>query len=255
MENNESTDATIYLENMSFRYNGDLDAFIHRCQDIFRKREKKIEKNKLDEDVEKQDTSGYQKPVSEYTNITTTSSEGLNLSYQKVNGQLSDDCFLLTIPITLSTFSIIDFVGKLLKKEKEFKNEKQKKDFLLSGIEENFNAFFKDYINEGNKEHFSALQKLYRNGLVHSYFPFNKFAVNYLEKPKEDKLFFIDEADTTRIVLNVNYLTRIVREILNKSIGLSKTTNREDIQKRYKDWKDLNDKECKQISELILQNV
>lgn len=123
----------------------------------------------------------------------------------------------MTVPLVLSLFSIIDIIGYLEGNHKcPLKTKK------------NFTSFFKVKPNEISNEQISALNILFRQGIVHSYFPKGNLGVSYHPLNPQNSLFFKKYGF---IILNVNYLVDIVEEVLDES--KLKAKNNKGMNKRY----------------------
>ncbi len=215
-------EVTNYLQSMYHYYNGDLTAFINRCNLIFSEREKKFVDNRMITSSIDQHPHHYPSPTgyleSQPTYTGTTSPEGINLPLIALPENIDDNCFLLTIPIALATCSIIDIIGNL----------KKNNGIINLGTNENFIEFFKGHYDKVSINNASVLNWLFRQGLSHSYFPKHKLAIGYDFKNPKDKLFFKQD---DFIILNVNYLTFIVKHIFVEAIEESKTNS--NMQSRY----------------------
>lgn len=103
-----------------------------------------------------------------------------------------------TIPLAMTCFSTIEILGAFLK------DKPSKSDFY-----ENMSCFFR-YINVSiSHEEKKVLRSIYRNGLMHSFFPNSyKFSIAYDSKYQNIDVLLLQENE--RIILNVNRLTNLV---------------------------------------------
>lgn len=272
MENNELPEVTRHLKAMQTFYLGDLKVFKERYEEI---KKMKVTSSTTTTETTSETTHGpdydsqshhtneyddylknqskFDKAISTYQPVTdTTHAPGYdNQSNSKekyeeyINNQKD---FLLTIPITLVTFSIIDIVGNL-KKNESYNNSKKKKTSLLKGEKDNFKSFFLGFYDNYNlkEEQLEAMAALYRNGLAHSYFPKLDLSISYDSGNPDNRLFF---NLGNEIVLNVNYLVYIVPILLN--LAIEKSLSDTNMQKRYSDLIGLYNKDINQyIRKLI----
>ena len=95
------------------------------------------------------------------------------------------------VPEALSLFAFSDLVGSLISNEK---NENTSK---------NLELFFLEYFDDEYKLYFPILKKIYRHGIMHSYFPKSIYWGISKIYPEDDKLFIENS-------LNVNKFTKDV---------------------------------------------
>lgn len=113
----------------------------------------------------------------------------------------------LTIPFTLATFSIIDLFGYL---KGSHGNPKD--------TESNFKSFFSGKLN--NKE-IAFLNYIFRQGLVHSFFPKAFLRIEYKKDCCSNKLFYANSSNSEYDCLNVKYLITLVIEVLKEVVDNS----------------------------------
>ncbi|HEY9178536.1 MAG TPA: hypothetical protein VIN07_12635 [Flavipsychrobacter sp.] len=150
--------------------------------------------NQISEEAEKEENKrGY--------SFTTTVKEGPNAPYIfVVPWPPIPRC---TIPRLLAIFSIIDYVGYLLKIAND--------NFLRT--EENIEAFFQksDEYNISSypsNDQIILLNRCARQGVVHNYFAKLDLEICYHSSNPDNQLFFINN-NTQGVALNVNELERI----------------------------------------------
>lgn len=170
MKDYKETRVYEYLYNLREYLNGDLNQFRKLCEDIERK-----------ETVISYQTTSH--PDDLFKNLPS-------------NSQRAIVYYRLTIPMALSLFSIIDSLGYLSGSNDDFKLTYK-----------NFKEFFNksEYPISENESDF--INRNYRQGLSHTYFPKAGLGISYHSKNPIDKIIFIRESCLT---LNVNVLEKIV---------------------------------------------
>ena len=108
----------------------------------------------------------------------------------------SDRFFRLTIPITLSLFSAVDVIGFLISENRPGETEK------------NFISFFDKSARPLKVDEVILLNRIFRQGLTHVYFPKLNFGVKFHSTNPTGKLFFKNKDEM--VFLNVNLLKDIV---------------------------------------------
>jgi hypothetical protein len=124
-------------------------------------------------------------------------SAGFNSQHNSLSGINNDKFFRLTIPITLTLFSVVDCVGYL---------SGANSDPLKTN--ENFKEFFKQSTIPVSGPDSEFLNQVFRQGLTHVYFPKLGLGISYHSKNPQGKLFF--KTLSQHLVLNVNRLEEIV---------------------------------------------
>lgn len=113
-----------------------------------------------------------------------------------------------TIPHTLSLLAVIDVLGFLLRKGVE----------CSSDTSENFNSFFKKANEKLSENMITVLREVYRNGMIHTYFPKLSMGISCHSSNPMDKLFFPSNDINKEVILNVNKLMEIVIQTLSNII-------------------------------------
>lgn len=116
---------------------------------------------------------------------------------QRIKAEGNERFFRLTVPLALSLFSVVDLVGFLISKVN-----------LHKQTEENFKSFFRKSVIQVSDEEVIMINRIFRQGLAHTYFPKLGLGVKYHSTNPENKLFFKSNNDS--IFLNVNKLKDIV---------------------------------------------
>lgn len=196
MENYTSTDVYKYLNNHYEYLKGDLEAFHKLCNEA-----ESIETENIN--ISSEITQSLSAPTT--TIETTRNPEGSEpIVLSKSNKKL----FRLTIPITLSLFATIDYLGFLAGE-----NSNSVK------TNENFRQFFKQSSIIVTDNESDLINHVFRQGLSHVYFPKLNLGISYHSKNPTDKLIF--KASNNVLTLNVKRLEEIVLKtfdtIKNKS--------------------------------------
>jgi len=116
---------------------------------------------------------------------------------QSLTAEGNERFFRLTVPLALSLFSIVDLLGYLISKENKH-----------TDTEKNFKSFFQKSAIKVSEKEAEVINRIFRQGLAHVYFPKLGLGVKYHSTNPEDKLFFKSSNHT--IFLNVNRLKEIV---------------------------------------------
>lgn len=120
-----------------------------------------------------------------------------------LNLLLKKDAFRLTIPVTLSLFATIDCLGFL----SGTNNEALK-------TNENFRQFFRQSDIPVTDNDSDFINRIYRQGLTHVYFPKLGLGIAYHSKNPMAKLIFRDNHGS--LILNINRLEEIVISTFEK---------------------------------------
>lgn len=108
-----------------------------------------------------------------------------------------------TIPLAMTCLSIVDFLGNLVSPSCNLKFQNGAKYFFCYADE-----------NISNEER-ELLREVYRNGIMHSFFPKGiEIGITYDSSLETKKELFIPVGN--KIILNVNFLSNIVIHVLNK---------------------------------------
>ena len=187
---NNSNEVIKYLKALQTFCYGDLENFENQCNRI-EKEEGLMHANLAEGNhfITSSDSS-----VSTYT-LTTQTTAFPNNSFSVDSSFEKKEFYRSTIPHCVLLFSIIDVIGFLLSTENK-----------LSNTTKNFKFFF-SHLKLSRQEEL-ILVKLYRHGMVHSFFPKKKFGVSYFSKNPEDELYFMVNGIIT---LNVNFLIKITK--------------------------------------------
>lgn len=127
---------------------------------------------------------------------------------QNLNAENNEQHFRLTIPMTLSLFSVVDLMGYLIDQ-----NNKP------TETEKNFRSFFSLSKFPLAESEIKIIVGIFRHGLAHVYFPKLNFGVKFHSTNPENKLFFKNTKGI--IFLNVNMLSTIVQNIFDEIAGNS----------------------------------
>lgn len=132
-----------------------------------------------------------------------------------------------TIPHTSVLFSACDILGFLSRNEPYFRSTSK-----------NLYSFFKTALPSIKKEELSVLIKVFRNGLIHSYFPKLGLLISYHTTNPQGKLLFKNARN--ELTLNVNTLEDLVTyrlsEIINdKNLYINMEKQYKILVKGYKD--------------------
>lgn len=111
-----------------------------------------------------------------------------------------------TIPFTTSLFATIDVLGFLARTGQDFKNTTK-----------NFKQFFDDVQIDHKDLELSILVKVYRHGIVHTYFPKLNLEISFHSENPIGLLFF--KREHGGLVLNVYFLKTLVLRKLNDLIS------------------------------------
>ncbi|HTE26971.1 hypothetical protein [Flavitalea sp.] len=129
-----------------------------------------------------------------------------------------------TIPISMVCFSVIDFIGSLLTRDK---TDNEKDSFLLHS-----RLFFQQVLERNdldNPDSLKEFQNFYRHSIMHSYLPKSNmgigFAVSYTYYLLSEALFERSYQGLT--ILNIRYLAKCTRQGL--SIIKSSIENRNEL--------------------------
>ncbi|MFN8264467.1 MAG: hypothetical protein U0T11_00210 [Chitinophagaceae bacterium] len=199
MSNNLKIESHDYLRSLYRYLNGDLEQFQRLCTEIEMKEitDKGIPDLNLGSMFNPNELDKY------YRNETFFENE---------------DHFRLTIPITLSLMAVIDLLGYLTGDNDNPLETKKKFQEFFKVRPNNFNHFYIDILND-----------VFRQGLVHVYFPKLNLGIKYHSSNPKGKLFFINTK--SNIFLNVNELEEIVIQTFRYI--LSNLNEFESIETRY----------------------
>ena len=128
----------------------------------------------------------------------------LPLSHSSVETSKSTPFFRLTIPITLTLFSTLDYVGYLVGDNHN-----------PLATNTNFLEFFKFAQKIGinvSADESEILNKVFRQGLTHVYFPKLSVGISYHSGNPAGKLYFKETNNC--LILNLNRLEEIVLSVL-----------------------------------------
>jgi len=183
---NNKVEVIVFLEKVRTFLYGDLSNFEKLCKE-----------------AEEQENVKEKKMIiaAENSNITDTTTTTIQTtlfpnSFQNLESETL--FFRSTIPHALAVLSVADLVGFLLG------------DLPVSPTNtvENLKKFFPDGITEAEIKY---LNFFYRNGMVHTFFPKNKFGIKAHSSNPKNTLFF---PENDIIVLNANYLIELTQQSL-----------------------------------------
>ena len=188
-----TTDIYLYLKATENYLKGDLREIKKLC--------KRAEKKEAKLNIIKGVTiSGYALPPSSVTTQTTSSTLYSNTIHR------------ITIPISLSLFATIDYLGYIVGANS-----------IPLATGKNFWEFF-IYANKlgfsVTNDQSNLLNSVFRQGLTHVYFPKLSVGISYHSTNPSGKLFYKEISGT--LVLNINELEIIVMTVLKKILKDSK---------------------------------
>lgn len=176
--NYRSTDTYRYLTFLQKYLWGDLVKFRQLCS------EAEVEENNI--------ISNTGNGTNTMTAITTTRNP---YSFEFIFG--APVISRSTIPHTATLFAIIDILGFLARSEKNYTNTKL-----------NFETFFSDSSTQPTPAELPVLVKVYRHGMIHSYFPKLNMEISYHSSNPNGVMFFKNSCGN--VILNVNHLVFVV---------------------------------------------
>ncbi len=174
--------AKLYLIHLQKYLLGDLEKFENLCREA-----------ELEEESKKNTQQEFPR--------TTLSPNSFEFIYGTNNLSIPR----ATIPHSATLFAVIDFLGFLVSESgnNKFKNNT-----------ENIKSFFDFQSTDLTDKEIEAFTKIFRNGIIHTYFPKQNLEISYHSSNPESKLFF-KNPKSGGVVLNVNYLKDIVERTLN----------------------------------------
>lgn len=181
MENYKTTNIYKILCDLHDYIRGDLEVFHKICKEV---ESKEIQLSSSNSEVSSSDSPD----ISSFRTTTTQTTRS-----PTDNGKL----YRLTIPVTLSLFAVIDFVGFLSGENSNPNN-----------TEKNFKEFFKQSPTSISDKNVELINFVFRQGLSHIYFPKLNLGISYHSKNPLEKLIFNDDRDV--LTLNVNMLEKVV---------------------------------------------
>lgn len=188
------TDVYNYINYIEVYLKGDLSTFHDVCRQIEGREARDI--SPLETNITQ--SFGLKVSTSSTTTTTETTMFPGSPAAKKVEEITTPKYFRLTVPVTLTLFSIIDIIGYFLGSHKENMTGKSFEEFLkgqLSAPEINLLTF------------------IYRHGMSHGYFPKLDVGVSY-HSSNPNQLFF---KSNEKVVLNVAVLEQIVLDKLSKT--------------------------------------
>lgn len=175
---------------------------------------------KIAEDAQKEFDKVYSSPIPT-TPIATPSIIGTTINHQDHRRTFHDihqpEYARCAIPIAMVLTSSIDFIGALLSPRNLFgsgnKFDAAIKNFFQY-LENNGGGFGEILHDKTGKNERNLLVTIFRNGLMHDFFPKGvDVAINYDTKYANKKLFF---PESGYVILNVYKLRLIVEWVLNR---------------------------------------
>lgn len=204
----------IFLDGVKAYLYGDLSNFDRLCKEAEEREEE--ERKKVSTSQSKKGNVNYTNSFDpNIPNTSTTSKQTTSLPNSVDSLDKETIFFRSTIPHILTVLSTNDLVGFLLG------------DLPVSPTNtvENLKKFFSDSIKEFEIKY---LNFFYRHGMVHTFFPKNKFGINAHSSNPKNTLFF-SENDT--IVLNANYLIELTKQRLE--VVLSDKTKYDNMKNQF----------------------
>jgi len=174
--NYKKTSVYDYLSYMEDYLKGDLSTFHILCE-----QSEEVEKIALPDQATLNTGSMYGMthniPSSTTTSETTIYPEKSDPNIASLP-DLSSNLFRLTIPITLTLFAIVDCVGYLSGENTN-----------ALATQKNFNEFFRQSSIPVSKEDCEFLNRVFRQGLTHVYFPKLGLGISYHSKNQKKSCF------------------------------------------------------------------
>lgn len=194
MTDYQSTDVYTYLADMYRYLSGDLVEFHKLC----------VLAEIKEQAIDSASSRGSMYAESSATSTTTSETTKYPGDEQSSSTLLSKkDIFRLTIPVTLSLFATIDCLGFL----SGTNNDPLK-------TNENFRQFFRQSDIPVADNYSDFINRIYRQGLTHVYFPKLGLGIAYHSKNPLTKLIFRDTNGF--LILNINRLEEIVISTFEK---------------------------------------
>lgn len=209
----QKCDAHSFLKEMHDYFKGDYSEFKKHCEQL---------ENGKRPHPEPTRSAMTESPIS--LEVETTRSPTIIPTPEVDKVPKRERTYNLSIPMTLAALSIVDVVG-FLKGTESNPNK----------TENNFVSFFNTHID---KDKAIVLNRLFRQGLSHSFFAKCDLGIGYHSKNPVGLLFFKDSISYS---LNVNYLLEKVIEIFECVVEESITS--ETILNQYKILYELNRKD------------
>ena len=194
MTNYQSSDIHMYLADMYRYLSGDLVEFHKLCKLA------EIKEQAIDSVYSR--GSMYRESSGTLTRISETTKYPGNVQ-APVNPNSKKDIFRLTIPVTLSLFATIDCVGFLSGTNNN-----------PSNTNENFRQFFRQSNIPVTDNDSDFINRIYRQGLTHVYFPKLGLGIAYHSNNPLGRLIFRDTDGF--LILNINRLEEIVISTFEK---------------------------------------
>lgn len=184
MEDFKSLEVYKYLNSLQKYFNGDIAEFENLAMSI-------ESRERLDLDMGSMfDPAAY------------------DAANQNLDVRNNEQHFRLTIPITLTIFSVVDLIGYLI----DINNKPQ-------DTKKNFHSFFKLSKFQLTETEVEIIVNIFRHGLAHVYFPKLNLGVKFHSTNPRDKIFFKNSIGV--IFLNVNILKSIVQNVFDQIINSS----------------------------------
>lgn len=195
--------AVSYLKNLRKYFEGDFATFKTVCNGIEEKERAQTINTPTTHDTSSMDSG----------NSSGSSGTSGNYDQNLITYTETPVEYRLTIPVTLTIFSVIDIVGWLVGNHSINSNG-------TTSTDTNFKSFFEYYTNKTAEtvpeEDIKMLNRLFRQGVVHRYFPKEKLGVDYHSSNEDKPLFFVPNDSKVRLSLNVNQLYKVVSETLSR---------------------------------------
>jgi hypothetical protein len=202
MSNYQSTNVYNYLVSLGHYLKGDLETFKKICQ---QSEAREFLNNMPMTAVTSSAGSMYQEPAGGNLQTTTTQTTSYPFNDLGSTQQVGFE-FRLTIPITLTLFAAVDCIGFLTGSNNDPLKTSQ-----------NFREFFRLSSFPFSDPESDLLNEVYRQGLVHIYFPKLGVAISYHSSNPTEKLLF--RSQDGKLVLNVNKLEEIVIGVYDSVIS------------------------------------
>lgn len=148
--------------------------------------------------------------------------------------------FRMTIPITLTLFSAIDVLGYFVGNHSD-----------ATETIKNFTSFFAKSRISVSRYEITFLNRVFRQGLVHVYFPKLFAGISYHSTHESEPLFF--KSNTSDIILNVNMLVKIVTDTMDSIYKLS--INNKKMNKKFTSLMSKYENENEKVFKELTANI
>ncbi|UFH51826.1 hypothetical protein [Spirosoma sp. KNUC1025] len=153
-------------------------------------------------------TNSMGQTVAPTTQAPTTSARPTPTNVELFHQRHTPEYARCAVPLAMVLTSSIEFLGALLLNSNMWDNSNK----FDSAVKKFFAYAELDY----NQNQIDLFRAIYRNGLMHGFFPQgSSVAINYDSTFEHKPLFFVEAGD---VVLNVNKLQQVVEAVFNKIV-------------------------------------